>query len=282
MCFQTSPELQETSDVTKTAWKRAPNSRGSKMKWAFTGWPKVNPGNLEQSLRRRVKNTRRPTNAQNRGQTWRKSTPKTTESQNSQPVPNTKPQRQPAKPSEDWCNTPVLSPPATRWAEQPRTPRRRPIWPEVTPVNAESQKPRHEATTESTRQAVAPQPSKGEWSKHVSKTKMRSDKLHRRDQTLTKPDPPQHQDIWQTPEARCQRPEPWWHHSPTAQRERRHQQPKPLPHLHQARAHHYPSNTKQHRHTPKRTTQHTRSPQPSNSQITRRHRRTCGTNSRAD
>ena len=46
MGFQMSLELQEISDVTKTAWKRVPNSRGSKMKWAFTGWLKVNPGNF--------------------------------------------------------------------------------------------------------------------------------------------------------------------------------------------------------------------------------------------
>ena len=32
MRFQMSLELQEISDVTKTAWKRVPNSRGSKMK----------------------------------------------------------------------------------------------------------------------------------------------------------------------------------------------------------------------------------------------------------
>ena len=52
MHFQMSLELQEISDVTKTAWKRVPNSRGSKMKWAFTGWLKVNPGNFEQFFRR--------------------------------------------------------------------------------------------------------------------------------------------------------------------------------------------------------------------------------------
>ena len=31
-CFQMSLELQEISDVTKAAWKRVPNSWGSKMK----------------------------------------------------------------------------------------------------------------------------------------------------------------------------------------------------------------------------------------------------------
>ena len=59
MHFQMSLELQEISDVTKTAWKRVPNSRGSKMKWPFTGWLKVNPGNFEQFFRRWAKNTRR-------------------------------------------------------------------------------------------------------------------------------------------------------------------------------------------------------------------------------
>ena len=46
MRFQMSRELQEISDVTKVAWKRVPNSRGNKMKWAFTGWLEVNPGIL--------------------------------------------------------------------------------------------------------------------------------------------------------------------------------------------------------------------------------------------
>ena len=50
-------ELQEISDVTNVAWKRVPNIRGSKMKWAsITGWLKVNPGNFEQFFRRWSKN----------------------------------------------------------------------------------------------------------------------------------------------------------------------------------------------------------------------------------
>ena len=57
MHFQMSLELQEISDVTKAAWKRVPNSRGSKMKWAFTGCLQVNRGNFEQFFRRWVKNT---------------------------------------------------------------------------------------------------------------------------------------------------------------------------------------------------------------------------------
>ena len=47
MRFQMSLELQENSNVTNAALKRVPNSRGSKMKWAFTGWLKVNLGNFE-------------------------------------------------------------------------------------------------------------------------------------------------------------------------------------------------------------------------------------------
>ena len=109
MHFQMSLELQEISDVTKTAWKRVPNSRGSKMKWPFTGWLKVNPGNFEQFFRRWAKNTRRLINVQNRGQIWRKSTLEMTESQNGQFVLNTKFQRQPVKLSENGCNMLVLS-----------------------------------------------------------------------------------------------------------------------------------------------------------------------------
>ena len=83
--------------------------RGSKMKWAFTSWLKVNPGNFEQFFRRWTKNTQWLINVQNRGQIWRKSTLEMTESQNSQFVLNTKFQRQPVKLSEDGCNMLVLS-----------------------------------------------------------------------------------------------------------------------------------------------------------------------------
>ena len=95
--------------LRKTAWKRVPNSWGSKMNWAFTGWLKVNPGNSEQFFRRWAKNTRWLINMQNRGQIWRKTTLEVTESQNSQFVLNTKFKRQPVKLSEDGCNILVLS-----------------------------------------------------------------------------------------------------------------------------------------------------------------------------
>ena len=109
MGFQMSLKLQEISDVTKTAWKQVLNIRGSQMKWAFTGWLKVNPGNFEQFFRRWAKNTWWLIIVQNRGQIWRKSTLEMMESQNSQFVLNGKFQRQPVKLSEDGCNMLVLS-----------------------------------------------------------------------------------------------------------------------------------------------------------------------------
>ena len=104
MRFQMSIELQEISYATKATWKWVPNSRGGKMKRAFTGWLKVNLGNF----RRWSKNAWLII-VQNRRQIWTKSTLEVTENQNSQFVLNTKFQRQPVKLSEDGCNMLMLS-----------------------------------------------------------------------------------------------------------------------------------------------------------------------------
>ena len=109
MRFQMSLELQEISDDMKAAWKRVPKGRGNKMKWAFTSWHKVNPGNFEHFFRRWSKNAWWLISVQNRRQKWRKSTLEMAESQNSQFVLNTKFQRHPMKLSEDWRNMVVLS-----------------------------------------------------------------------------------------------------------------------------------------------------------------------------
>ena len=152
MFFQMNLELQEISDVTKTAWKRVPNSWGSKMKWAFTGWLKVNPGNFEQFFRRWAKNTRWLINVQKRGQIWRKSTLEMSKTASLDWIRNSK--------ASQWssvrlgvCSCFLFL--AMRRAEQFWTLWRRFIWSEVIPVNVKLQKSRREVTTELIRQAVA-------------------------------------------------------------------------------------------------------------------------------
>ena len=109
MSFQMSLELQEISDVTKTAEKRVPNSRAA-------NWNERSPADLRLTrgiLSNFSEDGRRTRgwliNVQNNEQIWRKSTLEMTESQNSQFVLNTKFQRHPVKLSEDGCNTLVLS-----------------------------------------------------------------------------------------------------------------------------------------------------------------------------